>query len=388
MEWPWLARWGLVVVLMGVSLMKRTVLPCLFGVVLLGVAAAVFVPLPWLAAQSGLSSADPVLQLSDRFEAVVARALPAVVSVEAVKPSKPNPNGKNKPVEESGSGVIVKLDGRPGYFVLTNNHVIAQARSDQITISLSDGRIYHPGQIWTDPESDIAVLGIDGPALPTAPLGNSDNARVGRWVLAVGSPFGLSQTVTHGIISARDRGQVSLGGTIRIKEFLQTDAAINPGSSGGPLIDMQGEVIGINTAIASHNGNNSGVSFAIPINLVKRVAGQLVATGTVQRGYLGMQLALSFDGNDALKLGLDRLRGALVEKVYSDTPAAFAGLQARDVILQVESIAIRNDTHLINLVSNLPPGQRIRLQVWRDRAAIALEATVGDWSKAQAQAAQ
>src|SRR5207302_4091750 len=168
-----------------------------------------------------------------------------------------------------------------------------------ITISLSDGRILHPLQVWADPESDIAVMGVEAAGLPAATLGNSDQARVGRWVLAVGSPFGLSQTVTHGIISARDRGQVSLGGSIRSKEFLQTDAAINPGSSGGPLVDMQGEVIGINTAIASHNGSNSGVSFSIPSNFVKRVMNQLLQQGSVQRGYLGMQLVLAFDPNEA-----------------------------------------------------------------------------------------
>ena len=133
--------------------------------------------------------------------------------------------------------------------------------------------------------------------------------------------------MTHGIISARDRGQVSLGNTIRIKEFLQTDAAINPGSSGGPLVDLNGEVIGINTAIASHNGSNSGVAFSIPINLVKRIMNQLLTQGTVQRGYLGMQLANTFEPNDALKLGLDRVQGALVEKVYPETPAATAGLK-------------------------------------------------------------
>jgi S1-C subfamily serine protease len=227
-------------------------------------------------------------------------------------------------------------------------------------------------------------MSVSAPTLPTATLGNSDGARVGRLVLAIGSPFGLSQTVTHGIISARDRGQVSLGGMIRIKEFLQTDAAINPGSSGGPLLDMHGEVIGINTAIASHNGSNSGVAFSIPINLVKRVASQLVTSGAVQRGYLGMLLASNFDGNDALKLGLDRLRGALIERIYADSPAAAAGLQVRDVILQIESVAIRNDTHLINLVSNLPPGQRVRLLVWRDNASRMIDAVVGDWSKVQA----
>jgi serine protease Do len=371
--------------------MNRTLPLYLSGALVLAAGAVVSVPMRLgtaASAQSGaLAGPDPLVQLSDRFEAAVTRVLPAVVSVEAIKPARPAVDGRSKPLEESGSGVIVRLDGRPGHYILTNNHVISQARPDQITISLADGRVYHPAQIWSDPESDIAVMSVAAPALPTAPLGNSDNARVGRWVLAVGSPFGLNQTVTHGIISARDRGQVSLGGAIRIKEFLQTDAAINPGSSGGPLLDLHGEVIGINTAIASHNGNNSGVSFSIPINLVKRIANQLVANGAVQRGYLGMQLAQNFDGNDAMKLGLDRLRGALVDKVYADSPAVAAGLHVRDVILQIESVPIKSDTHLINLVSNLPPGQRVRLMVWRDRTSITLEATVGDWSRVQAQAA-
>jgi S1-C subfamily serine protease len=366
--------------------MKRNAFFWLVGAgLLLAASAIVQVPVRLgspLSAQSG--AGDTLLQLSDRFEAVAGRVLPAVVSVEAVKPARPSPGGKPKAVEESGSGVIIRVEGRSGFYVVTNNHVVAQAKPEQITISLADGRVFHPSHLWADPETDIALLGLEGATnLPTAPLGNSDTARVGRWVLAVGSPFGLNQTVTHGIISARDRGQVSLGGTIRIKEFLQTDAAINPGSSGGPLVDLHGDVIGINTAIASHNGSNSGVAFSIPTNLVKRVAAQLLQQGTVPRGYLGMQLAQTFEANEALKLGLDRLRGALVERVYPDTPAAGAGLQANDVILQVESVAIRNDTHLINLVSNLPIGQRVRLQVWRDRTVVTLDAQVGDWSKAQ-----
>jgi S1-C subfamily serine protease len=331
------------------------------------------------------AQADPLNALSDRFEAVAAKVLPAVVSVEAIKPAKLTANGKNKPVEESGSGVVVKSDAKAGYFVLTNNHVVSQSKNEQITVTLADGRIFRPTAVFADPESDLAILAIDSAQpVPTATLGNSDNAKVGRWVLAIGSPFGLNQSVTHGIISARDRGQVTLGNTIRIKEFLQTDAAINPGSSGGPLIDMNGEVIGINTAIASHNGSNSGVAFSIPSNLVKRVMNQLLAQGTVQRGYLGMQLALTFDPNDAIKLGLNRVQGALVEKVYQGTPAADSGLQANDVILQVENISIRNENHLINLISGLNAGQRIRLQVWRNRSTTTLDATVGDWAKAQA----
>ena len=214
-------------------------------------------------------------------------------------------------------------------------------------------------------------------------MGDSERTKVGQWVLAFGSPFGLNQTVTHGIFSARERGQVSLGSTIRIKDFLQTDAAINPGSSGGPLVDMKGDVIGINTAIASHSGSNSGVAFSIPINLVKRVGKELLEKGSVARGYLGLQVAASFEPADAFKLGLDRVQGAWVERIYDGTPAAAAGLKVNDVVLQLDGVAIRNENHLINLVSTMAPGQRIRLQVWRDRRIITLEGTVGDWAKAQ-----
>ena len=364
--------------------MKRLVFPLIGAILFLGTGAAIDIPLR-IGAQPGakIPANDPLLQLSDRFEMVAAKVLPAVVAVEAVKPPKLT-GGKGKPVEESGSGVIVKSDVKEGYFVITNNHVVGQSKNEQITIQLQDGRVFRPTAVYADPESDLAIMAVDSPQpLPTATLGNSDAAKVGRWVLAIGSPFGLNQSVTHGIISARDRGQVTLGNTIRIKEFLQTDAAINPGSSGGPLIDLNSEVIGINTAIASHNGSNSGVAFSIPSNLVKRVMNQLLQQGAVSRGYLGMQLALTFDPNDALKLGLDRVKGAMVEKVYPGTPAATAGLQTNDVILQVENIAIRNENHLINLISNLNVGQRIRLQVWRDRSTTTLDATVGDWAKAQ-----
>ena len=377
--------------------MKRTAFVGVAGLTLLfGGISAFQIPGPFslpLAAQTHdfhSSGGDPLQALSDRFETIAARVSPAVVSVEAIKPPKLASNGttasKSRPIEESGSGVLLKVSGRDGYFVLTNNHVVAQARSDQITIHLADGRIFKPSQVWADPESDIALLGLGGSAadLPTATLGNSDNAKVGRWVLAIGSPFGLNQSVSHGIISARDRGQVSLGNTIRIKEFLQTDAAINPGSSGGPLVDLSGEVIGLNTAIASHNGSNSGVAFSIPVNLIKRIMNQLLTQGLVQRGYLGMQLASTFEPADAVKLGLDRVQGALVEKIYPETPAAGAGLKANDVILKVEAIPIRSENHLINLISGLQAGQRVHLEVWRQGQLMTLQATIGDWSKAQA----
>lgn len=322
-------------------------------------------------------------KLSDQFEWVAGKVSPAVVYVEASKPAKAA-SGKTSPVEESGSGVLIRIDGQPQTFVLTNNHVIAPTAADQVTITLADGRLLRPTRIWADAESDVALLRLDGANhLPTAPLGDSDHARVGQWVLAMGSPFGLNQTVTHGIISARERGQVSLGSTIRIKDFLQTDAAINFGSSGGPLVDLHGEVIGINTAIASHSGTSSGVAFSIPINLVKRVMAQLLEKGAVSRGYLGMQLAPAFEPADALKLGLDRVQGAWVERVYAGTPAADAGLRVNDVVLQVDNTLIRNENHLINLISTFPAGRRLRLQIWRDRKLLALEAVVGDWSREQ-----
>jgi S1-C subfamily serine protease len=317
-------------------------------------------------------------RLSDRFEEIAHRVGPAVVAIEAVKPA--TKAGKTRSVEESGSGVLVRVAGQRGVLALTNNHVVSQAAPAQITVSLADNRIVKPSQVWTDPESDIAILRLDDENLATVSLGDSDRARVGQWVLAIGSPFGLNQTVTHGIISARDRSQISLGGTIRIKDFLQTDAAINPGSSGGPLVNLEGEVIGINTAIASHSGSNSGVAFSIPINLVRRVVKQLLEKGTVARGYLGLQVAMSFETADATRLGLDRAQGALVESIYPDTPAAAAGLKAGDVVLEVEGTTIRDENHFITFVSSLPAGQRIHLKVWRDRRALAMEAVVGDWA--------
>ena len=314
----------------------------------------------------------------DRFEGIVAKVGPSVVAVDAMKPASANAKGKAQ--EESGSGVLVRLER--GICVVTNNHVIAGASSGEITVTLQDGRILRPSRVWADPESDVALLAVEASNLLPATVGDSDRLRVGHWVLAFGSPFGLNQTVTHGIISAKDRGQISLGTSIRIKEFLQTDAAINPGSSGGPLVNTEGAVIGINTAIASNNGNSSGVAFSIPINLVKRIARELMEKGSVTRGYLGVQLAPVLDPNEALRLGLDRVRGALVETVHPQSPAANGGLKPGDVILKLESVSLRDENHLINLVSNLPPRQKVRLDVWRGRELQRVEVMIGDWPAA------
>lgn len=319
--------------------------------------------------------------LSDRFQMVANRLAPSVVSIEAIKPStKP---GKSSSVDESGSGVLIRLPNQRGTFVLTNNHVVNRASPQKITVCLADNRLLKPTQVLADPESDVALLKLDVDGLPAALLGDSDQVRVGQWVLAFGSPFGLNQTVTHGIISARERGQVSLGNTIRIKDFLQTDAAINPGSSGGPLVNLDGEVVGINTAIASPSGSNSGVAFSIPINMVKGIVQQLLEKGSVTRGYLGLQVAPAFEPADAERLGLQRVQGAWVEKVYPNTPAAQAGVRPNDVVLAVEQVAIRNENHFINLISSLSAGQRIRLEIWRERRTMTVDAVIGDWNQGQ-----
>jgi serine protease Do len=331
----------------------------------------------WQSDQGKNDTRDP----SARFESVARKVSPAVVAIEALKPS--TKNGKTRNVDDSGSGVLVRLPGRRGTYVLTNFHVIGQAAADKITLNTSDNRILKPTRVYADPESDVAVLALEAESLPVAELGDSEKMRVGQWVLAFGSPFGLNQTVTHGIISARDRGQVSLGSTIRIKDFLQTDASINPGSSGGPLVNLDGEVIGINTAIASPSGSNTGIAFSIPINLVKKISAQLLEKGRVTRGYLGVQLAPGFESGDAVKLGLSKAQGALVDGVHTDTPAATAGLRRNDVILELDGVPVRNENTFINAISNLPAGQKVRLKVWRERRSITLDAVVGDWSKAE-----
>jgi len=334
-------------------------------------------PLPRSVAAEGEKTTAQTLAV--RFQAVIKQLGPSVVAVDAVKPPSGDPSAKGKPVEESGSGVLVKFRGVSGTVAITNNHVVGAAEPAKVFVTLADGRILQPSRIWADPESDISLLRLDDETLPTVELADSDKVRRGEWVLAFGSPFGLNQTVTHGIISATDRGQINLGSTIRIKEFLQTDAAINPGSSGGPLVGLDGKIIGINTAIASKSGDNSGVSFSIPANMVKRIATQLIEKGVVSRGYLGVQLASTLEPAEALRLGLTRVSGALVEIVHNGTPAEAAGLKAGDVILKLEDVALRDENHLINLISTLPPGQKVRLVVWRDRSSQSSVVTIGEY---------
>ncbi len=300
-------------------------------------------------------------------KAVVKLVGPAVVHIEADVTDQSVPiHGRRQFREEAGSGVVVRI-GVPLY-VLTNRHVINGAAPDKIKITLADGRPVRPQQVWTEAKTDVGVLRIDAPDLVAAELGDSDALEIGDFVLAMGSPFGLSHSVTFGIVSAKGRRDLELGASgLERQDFLQTDAAINPGNSGGPLVNLRGEVIGINTAIASNSGGSEGIGFAIPIRMFMFTAKQLVETGKVRRAYLGVSLSREFDATGAAALGLPRPFGALVTEILIDSPAATAGVQKGDVILQFDNITIEDDDHLINAVQLTEIGREVSLVVFRDR---------------------
>lgn len=305
---------------------------------------------------------------------VVKLVTPAVVHIEA---SPVRGSGQRSDLQEAGSGVIVQIGGKP--FVLTNRHVIKHSSAPYIRVQFADGNVTRPNQIWSDPQTDVAVLRLPDNNLLAARLGNSNQLDIGEQVLAVGSPFGLSQSVTRGIISAKGRYNLDLGdGDVRLQNFLQTDAAINPGNSGGPLINLRGEVVGINTAIASNSGGNEGIGFSIPINAVIRIAKDLTSVGHVNRGFLGVTLDSLFDDRRARSLGLPSLSGTRVKSVEPGSPADRASLQPDDVILLFDGIRVSDMDHLISLVGLTEIGREIPLVVYRDRRAIELGVKIGD----------
>lgn len=313
----------------------------------------------------------------DTFESVARIVSPAVVYIEA---GHHDENGDVE-TEESGSGILVRPRSLGRAVVVTNLHVVAGAELQHVDVHLADGRRLHPVHVWSDEETDLALLDMGTETLPAARIGDSDKARIGQWVLAIGSPFGLAQSVTHGIVSAKHRRQVGLPRSLRIKEFLQTDAAINPGNSGGPLVNLDGEVIGINTAIASKSGSSSGVGFAVPMNLVSWVMDELIVHGMVRRAFLGVEFPTRFTFERARDLGLSSPRGALVATVHPNTPAQLAGLRVDDVIVEFDGTPIEDDHHLINTVSQTPIGKKVGVVIWRDGRRLAVEATLGNWRK-------
>jgi serine protease Do len=264
----------------------------------------------------------------------------------------------------SGSGFIVSADG----YILTNNHVVADA--DKVKVTLLDNRQYEARVVGRDPATDVAVIKIAADHLTPLAFGNSDQARIGDWVLAVGNPLNFTFTVTAGIVSAKGRGLAGLqdpDDRYQIQDFIQTDAAINPGNSGGPLVNLQGEVIGINSAIASQTGFYSGYGFAIPINLARRVMDDLIATGKVQRAVLGIAIK-PITPEDADAVGLSEIHGVVVDNFSGqDSPAKAAGIQPGDVIVALNDSAIDHVAQLQTMVGFRRPGEVVRVTVVRSR---------------------
>lgn len=284
---------------------------------------------------------------------------PSVVHIEAHKSEEKD--GHRESYDEAGSGIIIGVDGDA--WVLTNRHVIMGAKSNQIMLRSNDGREYHPTKILSDPNTDVAVMRVTGLDLPAARMGNSLSTEIGDFVIAIGSPFGLSHSVTFGILSAKGRRDLSLGDQkIELQDFFQTDAAINPGNSGGPLLNLRGEVIGLNTAIASSSGGSEGIGFAIPINMAMQVAQQLVRFGKLRRGYLGVTLDPDFIPVSATGSGV---RGALVKSVRSGSPAEVAHLQRGDVVVEFNGHIIDNDDHLVARVGLSQIGNKIPMIIQR-----------------------
>ena len=276
------------------------------------------------------------------------------------------PRGGGFTQRGSGSGFVIRKDG----VVLTNNHVVENAK--EITVTSSDGHEYPAKVMGRDPKTDLAVLKVDpATTLPTARLGDSDGLNVGDWVVAIGNPFGLSNTVTAGIVSAKGRAI----GAGPYDDFIQTDASINPGNSGGPLLNERGEVVGINTAIFSESGGSVGIGFAIPINLAKKLVPELEESGHVTRAWLGVTIQ-TLTPDLAQSLGVEPARGALVAEVAPGGPAAASGIAPGDVITRYDGRAVEEHAGLPMLVASTPVGKTVPVEVIRDGQARTLEVTV------------
>ncbi|MEQ9300950.1 MAG: Do family serine endopeptidase [Cyclobacteriaceae bacterium] len=259
----------------------------------------------------------------------------------------------------TGSGVIINSEG----YIVTNNHVISNA--DDIDVTLHDNRTYKATVVGTDPSTDLALIQIKEKGLPSLPLVNSDDVRVGEWVLAVGNPFNLNSTVTAGIVSAKSRNINILRDQYAVESFIQTDAAINPGNSGGALVNLQGGLVGINTAIASPTGAYAGYGFAIPSNIVNKVVEDLLKYGVVQRGYLGVTIR-GIDGNLAKEKDLVVTKGVYIDSVAENSAALAAGIESGDVILEVDGVGVSTAPELQEMIARHRPGDEVKLKIDRE----------------------
>lgn len=339
-----------------------------------------------------LSSAQLQARALPDFTEIVEEHATAVVRIEIEQRSRSDSGGRQIPegipealrrfFEEGGggarpprarqslgSGFFISSDG----YVVTNNHVVENA--DNIIVRMSDRREFSAEVIGVDPRSDLALLKVDGRNLPVLKLGAPDELRVGEWVLAMGSPFGLDYSVSAGIVSAKGRSLPTENNENYVP-FIQTDVAINPGNSGGPLFNLDGDVVGVNSQIFTRSGGSIGLSFAIPVSVVRNVVSQLKAGGEVTRGWLGVSIQ-DVDINLAESFGLDKPRGALIAAVQSDGPAAEAGLQAGDIIVQFDATDILRSADLPHAVGLTAPGTKVDVSIVRDRRRQKIRVSVG-----------
>ena len=270
-----------------------------------------------------------------------------------------------EPQQGSGSGFVVSPDG----YILTNNHVVEDADEKGIEVAFNNKHHLKAKVIGSDPSTDVAVIKVEAHDLPTAAFGNSDEVEIGDWVLAIGNPLGLQGTVTAGIISALGRNIRVIQDTYGIENFIQTDAAINPGNSGGPLVNLNGEVIAINSAIATTNARYQGYGFAIPINLAKAVAEDIIKYGKVRRGYLGVQIR-DIDETDAKALGLENAKGVFVSALVKGGAAEQSGVKEKDVILSIDGKAVDAANELQSIIAHKHPGDEAVLKIFRDGQTI------------------
>jgi len=337
---------------------------------------------------------------SKNFVEIAKSVKPAVVNIAATRTGKSGEGPHGSPLDDpffrkffgdeffkrdapqrepkergQGSGVIVEANG----LIITNNHVVNKA--DDIRVFLSDKREFKGKLIGTDTKTDIAIVKIEATGLPTVPWADSDQLEVGEYVLAVGSPFGLTQTVTMGIVSAVGRASM---GIAEYEDFIQTDAAINPGNSGGALVNVRGELVGINTAIFSQSGGNMGIGFAVPSNLSRAIMDQLVRTGKVVRGWLGVAIQ-DLTPELATQFGITDTKGVLVSDVMAESPAKKAGFERADVIVEYDGKSMDSPTHLRNAVAQTPIGKKVPVKLIRDKKPKTIEVTIVEQPKSLGQ---
>ena len=369
---------------------------CRKGNVVFSLTVAVFVGLMAVFSPQSASATVPEA-FSKGFSDIVAKVQPAVVNVAVAEPARargprrlppgpfggppgppgppmvpPGPPGRppGPPGMSAGSGVIISPEG----YIVTNNHVVEE--STDITVTTFDGKEHPAKVVGTDPKTDLAVIKIEGDTLPFISWSVQESIRVGDLVLAVGSPFGLTSSVTMGIISAMGRGNV---GITEYEDFIQTDAPINPGNSGGPLVNMAGEIVGINTAIFSRTGGSEGIGFAIPVDIVQDITSSLIKTGRVVRGWMGIAIQeLSPALAQSFQLPESHQGGVLISEVNEKGPSAGGVLQRGDVLLEYRGKTVRDVNHLRNIVARTPVGSEIELTILRNGEKKTLTMTVGE----------